>query len=348
MDLKQRKIFIQQNTYGCKFGIYQKLPIMKSQKNFYNENFNVAPPYEYCSVTVRHSHPIDIAYEFSQMGDKPVVVNTVSSDFNASNLDACEGFKDYNMNLRTSFVKTVNALNLFPLNGLEVVYAPRVYIIRDDVMNPIPVPNVGKMSMITVSLIDELKLQKKHFQIDDYVKVSQIIETIFQTAIIGGNDVLIFNDIGCKTNNYPVEDVVDIINGCIYKYGHMFKHVVIGLFVRNQAELGYNSYFNEHIIHPQKYIQEYINNERMLKDELQHELRNEINEQTDMIMGSNMNIKEQDNNPFIIASQVSDNINPFMTSSVIKHQNNDEDDELDEIEKIQKKISKTKNHKRLD
>src|SRR5437868_12488549 len=113
MDLRVRKYLVQQNIYTCKFGVYQNFPIMKSQKNFYNENFNISPPYTYANVVINTKHPIDVAYDFTKIGNKPAIVNTVTRDFSGTNLDSCEGFLDPFMNIRTSFNKTVNSFNLF-------------------------------------------------------------------------------------------------------------------------------------------------------------------------------------------------------------------------------------------
>ena len=65
-DNRVKKYMMQQNIYACKFGIFQDLPVMKSQKSFYNDDFNIAPPYEYGNVLVNTKHSIDVANEYAQ------------------------------------------------------------------------------------------------------------------------------------------------------------------------------------------------------------------------------------------------------------------------------------------
>jgi hypothetical protein len=336
MDLRVKKYLVQQNIYNCKFGIYQNFPTLKSQKNFYNENFKLAPPYEYANVSIKTNHPIDVAYEFTKIGNKPVIINTVSPNFEGTNLDSCEGFKDPLINIRTSFNKTLNSFNLYPIKGTEVVYAPQVYIIRNESMQGIHPGQIGKISIITAPLDDEIELKPlksskiksdMHFKFDDYIQTSQLMETIFQTALLGGNDTIIFNDFGCKTNNYPIDDIIDMFNSCIYKYGHMFKNIIIATAVSNQIDMGYTAKFNEKIIYPQKYIQEFINNEKSLMNELQMNINNQINIEL-------ANEEENNFNPF---AQLTENNN---SGNVWNNQPDNDSDDEKELKKMQKLLQK--------
>lgn len=159
MDLRSKKKYIQENNYACKYGVYKNFSVMKSQKLFFNENFTISPPYEYANVIVNTKHPIDVAYEFTKIGNKPVVVNTITPEFSGTDLDSCDGFLDYLMNIRTSFRKTINSFNLFPIKETEVVYAPIVHVIRNDAMRLLHPAQVGKISMITVALESDLELK---------------------------------------------------------------------------------------------------------------------------------------------------------------------------------------------
>lgn len=348
MDHRLRKYLVQQNIYTCKFGVYQNFPVMKSQKNFFNENFNMAPPYEYANVVINMKHPIDVAYEFTKIGNKPAIVNTVSKDFSGTNIDTCDGFLDPFINIRTSFNKTLNSFNLFPVKDGEAVYAPIAYIIRNDSMQLLPPGQIGKISMITVSLDSNLELKpykntKKsadlHFTQDDYIKVSQSLEAVFQTAIIGGNDILIFNDFGCKTSKYPIDDVIDMFNTCIYKYGHMFKHIVLATFASPQSDMGYITKFNENIIHPQSIIQEFMENEKTLMNELEHSMNYKIDSEP---LGQNIDQNENIFNPFIQDNQnINQNMNQDnqnINQSQFNHVNNNSDDKDENELKMMKKI----------
>lgn len=285
-DNRVKKYMMQQNIYACKFGIFQDLPVMKSQKSFYNDDFNIAPPYEYGNVLVNTKHSIDVANEYAQNGLNPVVVNTVSKDFTGNNLDMSEGILDAYINIRTSFNKTLNTYGLYPLND-GVVYAQNVYIIRDDAMQFVKKEQVKKISMITVSLDKDIEyetvINEKHFPVDKYIEISQMIETIFQTAIVGKNDTIIFDDFGCKTYNYPINNIISMLNTSIYKYGHLVKNIVVAINVSNHNEMGYSTKFNENLVHPQVYIQEFIEKEKKTMSEME----NLLNEQKKLVSSAN-------------------------------------------------------------
>ena len=257
MDIRIKKNLIQQNIYACKFGIYRGIPISKTQKNFFTYNINIAPPYEYCNVEVNNAHIIDIAYQYFKYGYRPVILNIVSEDFIGDNMNSCEGYKDELIFIRTNINQTTNGFNLFPLKT-EVAYAPIVHIIRNDNMQLVPPNQLGKISVISASIKKNPQLVNNNINIDDYTTCSQLLETIFQTAYLGGNDVLILGDFGCITDNYPVDDIIDIMNGCIYKYGHLFKNITVSIYVTSQATMGYYSKFSEKIVRPQSYLNEYM------------------------------------------------------------------------------------------
>jgi len=368
MNNQTKKFLVHQNIYACRFSIFKNLPVLKSQKNFYNENFNITPPYEYANVQVNKvSHPLDVAYEYIKMGCKPVIINTVTENFSGTNIDVCEGFIDPMINIRTSFNNTLNVSTLLPLKYGEAMYAPVAYIIRrGDNMQMLTSQQVIKISIITLVAAEEINTSKKKFKFDDYVKILQQMETAFQTAILGGNDTIIFNDFGCKSNNYPLDDIINMFNGCIYKYGHMIRNIIIAPFVTKQAEMGYASGFEDKIVRPQHFIQEYMQKEKIVMDELQHNLSN-INEQVDLQYSNMSNNQPEQFNPFAQLGQsgqsgqlgqlgqlndvnynnTNTQFNPFnqntfqntFNSGVNVNQLKDEsDDEFKKMKKLQKKL----------
>lgn len=292
MDIRTKKHLISQNILYCKFGIYKTLPIGKTQKNFFSYNFNIAPPYEYCTVDVKSIHILDTAYDYVQNNYNPVILNLVTDDFTGENINSCEGFKDELTFMRTNINQTINGFNLFPLKGTEVIYTPMVHIIRNDNMQILHPSYVRKISVITAALKKDPQMINDNLNLDDYTTTSQLLEVIFQTAHLGGNDVIILNDIGCITNNYPVNDIVDMINGCIYKYGHLFKHIVVSIHVINQAAMGYYAKINARIVRPQAFLNEYMQTNLITNiqtNAAEHDHVQMTTEQNNQIMNSNMN-----------------------------------------------------------
>lgn len=258
MDHRIKKNLIQMNIYHCKYGIYKNCVVSKSEKNYYNNDYITPPPIQYCVVDVRKNHPLDVAYEYSYHGYNPVVTNIVSEEFTGNDIDSSEGMKDEYMNIRTNFNRTINVYDMFPIKEREVVYAPIVYIIRNSNMEFVNPLQLRKISMITVSIKSNPSTIGGKLTVKSYMEMKEKIETVFQTANTGGNDVVVLNDFGCTTDKYPYDDIIEIINGCVYKYGHMFKYIVIAMLIRNESSYGYLNMFNQNIVRPQKIKMEYL------------------------------------------------------------------------------------------
>ena len=63
----------------------------------------------------------------------------------------------------------------------------------------------------------------------DYIKTCTIIENVFQIAIGQDHEVLILTPFGHKEDNNPIEDIIQIYNFCIMKYGHKINKVIIAI-----------------------------------------------------------------------------------------------------------------------
>src|ERR1700744_944935 len=253
MDVRTKKFNIGQNIYLCKFGALKNLPLLLSLKNCYNSSFNCGQSTTFCDVYIKPLHPLILAKEFVMEGMNPVLLMTVTKDFNGSNLDSSEGIHDELINLRTNFHRTIMLPSgTYPIKGTEVVYTPFVTIIRDEMHNIMNPQSMYKVSLIVTSPINDPKLRDESFELNDYFKTKEIIETIFQTAILRNHDVLILTDFGCKYDKNPLKDIVDIFNLSILKYGHLFKYIVFAFNIREQTDMAYYAYFSKEIIKPQE------------------------------------------------------------------------------------------------
>jgi hypothetical protein len=254
MDNRAKKFLVGQNIYYCKFGVFKNLPILPSLKLFYNSNFRIDPPVAYCSVEVKAVHPLIAAREYIQNGMKPAIINLVSHDFTGGNMDASEGMKDDIMNLRTNFHRTLNSLNLYPVNSGEVVYSPIVHAIRDEMINLNP-NTIFKFAMITASVNNCPEILGKSINFDDYCKIDETINTLFQVAS-NNHDVLILTDFSCKTSKIPIDDIISIYNGCILKYGHLFKVISVAIPMQDKTDMSHCVKFSKDLIKPQEILAE--------------------------------------------------------------------------------------------
>ena len=124
-------------------------------------------------------------------------------------------------------------------------------IIYDNNLNPITDQQfLYRFSLITSAVINKPKLLDENRMISsDFLRMMTIIDTIFQTAVAGNNNVLILTAFGNTEDDVPQEDIVKIYNACIYKYGHRFLKIIIAI------PIWYGSYifdlFNNNIVRPQ-------------------------------------------------------------------------------------------------
>ena len=254
IEIQFKKKMMEENIKECKFGVYRNLPNMGSIKCFYNENYNIAPVYEYCSVEVQKIHALDVAFQCIKNEYLPVVVNFVTYEFTGGNMQSGNGIRDELINIRTSFNKTNEPtmnFNHYPLRDSEVVYTKICHIIRNSNLQLLYPNQVCKISLITAPIKKEIELINNNLTLSDYILMKTTMETIFQTASTHGNDVIILNDCGITMNNFPIDDIIRIINGCIYKYGHLFKYVIVAILATRQSEIAYCNKFNGDLIKPQ-------------------------------------------------------------------------------------------------
>ncbi len=276
MDTKLKKNIVMQNNYICKFGPLQNKSNYTSVKNVYNDDYTVGIPLNFCDVYVLKIHPLIIAKEFCAWNLNPAIINIVNDKYSDNNIENLEGVYDEILNLRTNFQCISRQNNNFPPKENEVIYTPQVIVLRDEQLNP--QMNIYKVSFITInSNIDKLKILEftedddniseisnssdigkvkitRILSVKTYVFLKQKLELIFQTAHFAGNQVLILNDLGIVKDKLPYEDIVELLNSCILKYGHLFKEIVFALNSRTNEEQTFYDYLINKIVIPQNII----------------------------------------------------------------------------------------------
>jgi len=289
MDTKLKKNIVLQNNYICKFGYLQNKTNYISCKNYFNYDYCVGTPISFCDVYVVKLHSLVIAKEFINCNLSPVIVNLVGEKYTEHNIENLEGVYDEILNLRTNFQCISRQNNNFPPKDNEVIYTPQVMVLRDELLNPIcNISNIFKVAFITITSRPEIykilpyreseniesdsssdskiaiEKIKTIMTVETYMIFKHKIELIFQTAHYAGNNVIIFNDFGIIKDKLPTEDIIDIFNICILKYGHLFKEVVFAFNVRLPKEHIIYEQFCDKIIKPQDIIIEDTQNDELL------------------------------------------------------------------------------------
>jgi len=274
MNNKTKQVLINQNITVCKVGFYQNCLIGKSLKTSYVNNFDIGETNNICNVYIVNQHAIDTVEEFCSRGVNfqlkdgwmnPVVMCVVERNhFFGNNFNQSEGITDDVYNLRTNFNMITHNGNPFPLKEKECVYNKHLTVIRDKSLQAIPLPQVFTTGLIVISpfhkppLLDENRMGSVEF-----LNMLTTVETLFQTAIYYGHNILVLTPLGHTQDEIPQEDIIKIYNSLIFKYQHKFKYIILSIPPWDGIEL-FNLY-EQHIIKPQELceenLDEIINNE---------------------------------------------------------------------------------------
>ena len=265
LDRRFKTSLMNETIRMTKLGPYRFCQKYRPQTNAFMPDFQPRPPQNICEVEVIHEHALDIAEQYTDKGFLnfntsfvyPAVLNVIGCEFTGSSIETCENIRDDIINLRTTFNNCLGDGSAFPTQKDVCVYSKIVYVIRPKFVTPgsfIPLENIYRVSLITASPIPTPKnklLKDKKMRAADLIDTCTIIECVFQTAIAKNHQILILTPFGKTDENNPTADIIMVYNYCIYKYGHLFKKIIIGIppFFKEDFEE-----YNRDIIRPAKLI----------------------------------------------------------------------------------------------
>jgi hypothetical protein len=253
LDRKIKRSLISYTMTCSQVGLYKKFPVYAPIAFPFVEDFEPGAPNNICDVIVEYEHVLDIAEKYAEHGSlnhqsnnnmNPVILNSVGREFNGSNFEENDQMRDEIINIRTNFNSTIGppGKSPYPMKEDVCVYSKVLTIIRPKNLHLmgitglqtfLPWPQSFRTAMITASPI---KAEKENMLSGgsrmsslDFAKTSTIIEAVFQAAINFNHQILILAPFGHLEENNPIDDIIKIYNYCIYKYGHKFKKIIIGV-----------------------------------------------------------------------------------------------------------------------
>lgn len=214
---------IRENRYLAKCGSYSTLKRNIPKNITFQSNFPIAEIYNLPNIRVINTHPLTINISGS------VIVNNIGSDIDSYHCDEGIGIRDKYIYLCTDLHILIKEHNdKFPINS-HCIYVPNINVIRNMNFDKYELKDVKSISLILASPILKPKLKNNKLNFDDFITTSIIIESCFQTAIDIGHKIIILSTFGDIIDNNPVMDIIKIYNACIYKYGHMFKNIIVAI-----------------------------------------------------------------------------------------------------------------------
>jgi hypothetical protein len=246
------KNFLAAQTMGQTIaGAYASFPKLSHVPFSFAKSYEPPEPMGICEVLVVNDHILDVVEQYSEKGRdyektknngmNPITVNVVGREFNGTNFEMNEEMRDELFNIRTTYSNNFSNTKFFPLKKDECTYLKIVSVIRPS----FPMPNsflphhlTFRTALVTIAPI---KVNTKNYirgsnildgkmNPNDFVDTLTLTECIFQLAILKQHPVLILPPFGHNDiDNNPVDDVIKIYNYCIYKYGHVFKKIIIAI-----------------------------------------------------------------------------------------------------------------------
>lgn len=279
---KTKQFLINQNISQSKFGKYAQCQTGPCIKNHYNSTFNIGQIDSICEVDVLNFHVIDIVEDYCAHGFNaglkdnwinPVALCTVGNEFIASNFTKAENIRDEYYILRTNLNIITRNNNPFPIKHSECTYNRFVTVIRNDKLEPIlDMNNIYRFGLIIATPICKpTLLSDSEMSSTEFLQTLATIESVFQTAIAGGHNVLLLTPFGNTEDEVPPEDIVEIYNMCIFKYGHRFKKIIIGVPLWCGEFLF--DLFDKNIVRPQNIVDKEINQDNQNREEGENKIK---------------------------------------------------------------------------
>lgn len=308
---KDKNFLASQTMAQAVAGSYASFPKLSHIPFSFVKAYDPPIPMGICEVIVVSNHILDVVEQYSEKGKdyertknngmNPITVNVVGRDFNGTNLETNEELRDELFNIRTTYSNNFSNTKAFPLKKDECTYLKIVTIIRPS----FPMPNsflphhlTFRTALVTIAPIkvDPSTYISGDNYVDgkmcpnDFVDTLTTIECIFQLAIWKQHPVLILPPFGHNdVDNNPVDDIIKIYNYCIYKYGHVFKKIIIAIPKFYPKEI--LSRYQEKIVNPMTMISEI--DKKYEKEETQKQFlmanKNSANKQTKATVDDNKN-----------------------------------------------------------
>jgi hypothetical protein len=256
MDNRAKRYIFQENKNLCNYKHLKDVPFLQVKKYTYNESFEIPESVIFGTVEIIQCHSLTIAKKFIELGHKPVIISYINNDFDKEFIDSCNEIYDEQIAYRTNYYKTfVN--NSSKINIDESIYSEIVHIFRNEQFDILDISKTFCTSFITLPFVPiegdnyikkvnnetlQFKLlnnpedsnahnkysNNSSLKLNDYLIVQKQLETAFQMANILKHDSIIITPM-CYYMNYPIDDFINILNGCILKYGCLFKYIIISI-----------------------------------------------------------------------------------------------------------------------
>lgn len=132
---------------------------------------------------------------------------------------------------------------LYPMSFDEMIFTSNIKVIKDEKYNKLKLSQIKEFDMLAVAAIKNPQVINNKLLTHHRNITYNKIEGIFKFAIMHNYEVLILGALGCGAYHNPPEEIINIYNECIIKYGNNFKKIIFSIYsTRDDNYEKFNNY----------------------------------------------------------------------------------------------------------
>jgi uncharacterized protein (TIGR02452 family) len=166
-------------------------------------------------------------------GYNPVVLNLADDRFPGGHVDMGSGAQEESLFRRTNYFQTLNLKSgFYPLNGSQLVYSPKITVLKDDKNNDLS--KFYELAFIACPGLHDPDLVDGGLSQSDIELLKNKIRNILNISFQHNHDVPILGALGCGAWRCKPNEIAQIFKNVIAEYDGAFKAIVFAVLEVNR------------------------------------------------------------------------------------------------------------------
>lgn len=189
---------------------------------------------EHETIDIRNIDTLDMAEEYFRQKLNPLVLNMASKFKPGGGVVKGAAAQEECIFRRSNAVLT-HYPKWYPLEDNEVIYSPKVTIIKDREYNNLEQTDYWTTAMLAVAAIkNPTTIDGEYADENSKNLMRQKINAIFQIAIQHGHDSLVLGALGCGAYKNPPHIIAEIFKEALKVWSPYFKRIGFAVLANNQ------------------------------------------------------------------------------------------------------------------
>ena len=219
----------------CKFLLSKGIVPDSSIKYDYLD-VNLKKKYQKTDIQILNMDSINCGWYLLSMGCNPVVLNMADNTFPGGHVASGSGAQEESLFRRSNYFQTLHlGTGFYPLREAQLVYSPKVTIIKNDSGNLLS--NFFNLSFIACPAIKKPTLEKgEKFTESDRELLIRKLKNILNVAYYHNHDSVVLGALGCGAWMCPQVEVAKICKQVVKEYNGYFKAITFAILDVNKSE----------------------------------------------------------------------------------------------------------------